>query len=99
MSRSSIYCLAAALFAGGLTFYWRWPAPEPAPPAAVAPVVAAVEAPPAVPLTTAPAPAASRSTPVAARLPSLAGTEVDGRLQTDAAGNLVLELALRDYFD
>jgi lipase chaperone LimK len=45
-------------------------------------------------------PAAAQAQPsVAAALPSLAGTEVDGRLQTDAAGNLLLELAVRDYFD
>ncbi|MGA4601865.1 lipase secretion chaperone, partial [Ectopseudomonas hydrolytica] len=44
--------------------------------------------------------AAAQAQPsVAAALPSLAGTEVDGRLQTDAAGNLLLELAVRDYFD
>ncbi|MFI8608458.1 lipase secretion chaperone [Pseudomonas sp. NPDC077649] len=100
MSRSLSLCLAAALLAGGLTLYWRWPAAEAVPAASVAPVGARVEqpAPAPVPRAAAPTPTATPQAP-AAPLPSLAGTEVDGRLQTDAAGNLVLELALRDYFD
>ncbi|MGM0768717.1 MAG: lipase secretion chaperone [Pseudomonadota bacterium] len=31
--------------------------------------------------------------------PSLAGTEIDGRLRADADGNLVIELETRDFFD
>ncbi|MGQ7957161.1 lipase secretion chaperone [Pseudomonas sp. SP16.1] len=99
MSRSLILCLAAASFAGGLTLFWRWPAAAPAPAAPVVSVAATVQA--SAPLAPVPPPvlAAKSPMPAALRLPSLAGTEVDGRLQTDAAGNLVLELALRDYFD
>jgi lipase chaperone LimK len=99
MSRSLSLCLAAALLAGGLTLYWRWPAAEAVPAAsALSSTVVAEPTSPSLAVP-APTPAAKPQAPGAAPLPSLAGTEVDGRLQTDAAGNLVLELALRDYFD
>lgn len=99
MSKFFSLSLVAVLVAGGLTLYWRWPAavPEAFPTAAVAvpsrqtstealsvPIAkASVEAQPSV----------------AESLPSLADTDVDGQLRTDAAGNLVLDLAVRDYFD
>lgn len=99
MSRFFSLSLVAVVLAGGLTLYWRWPAAVPE----TAPVTA---------LTVAPMQAASgevsassaatpddTQTPVAATLPSLVDTEVDGQLRTDAAGNLVLDLAVRDYFD
>lgn len=88
-----------ALAATAATLYWQWPT-SPMPAAAVAP--AAVPAPVSitsakpVPMqTTAPAQAPSR----VSSLPGLQGTEVDGELKTDSAGNLVLQLAVRDYFD
>lgn len=99
MSRFFGLSLVAVVLVGGFTLYWRWPAavPEVQPAATVAvpsrqssieqastsPVKAPAEAQP----------------PIAANLPSLAGTEVDGQLRTDAAGNLLLDLAVRDYFD
>lgn len=99
MSRFPSLCLVAALLAGGLTLYWRWPAAEAVPAASgLSFAVVAEPMPPALAVP-APVPAEPAPLPSATPLPSLAGTEVDGRLQTDAAGNLVLELALRDYFD
>ena len=99
MSRFPSLCLVAALLTGGLTLYWRWPAAEAVPAASgLSFAVVAEPMPPALAVP-APVPAEPAPLPSATPLPSLAGTEVDGRLQTDAAGNLVLELALRDYFD
>ncbi|MGA4320838.1 lipase secretion chaperone [Ectopseudomonas hydrolytica] len=98
MSRFFTFSLAAVLLAGALTLYWRWPAGEGQAPASS--VAAQPQAAPFTPSSASAVPAAAQAQPsVAAALPSLAGTEVDGRLQTDAAGNLLLELAVRDYFD
>lgn len=99
MSKFFSLSLAAVVLAGGLTLYWRWPAAEPEvqPAAAVAmPSQQSSIGQASAPATKAPAEAQPA---IAATLPSLAGTEVDGQLQTDSAGNLVLDLAVRDYFD
>jgi lipase chaperone LimK len=87
-----------ALGAGGLTLFWQWPA-EP---------TAAVAVPAALPATSTPlvlVPSAKTDSSGARRklsqplVPAMADTEIDGDLRTDAAGNLVLDLAVRDYFD
>ncbi|PKM33895.1 MAG: lipase chaperone [Gammaproteobacteria bacterium HGW-Gammaproteobacteria-12] len=99
MSKFFSLSLAAVVLAGGLTLYWRWPAAEPEvqPAAAVAmPSQQSSIEQASAPAAKAPAEAQPA---IAATLPSLAGTEVDGQLQTDSAGNLVLDLAVRDYFD
>ena len=95
------FCSVAglALAATAATLYWQWPT-LPSPAAAVAPT--AVPAPISITSAT-PAPTSS-VTPAqppsgVSSLPGLQGTEVDGELKTDSAGNLVLQLALRDYFD
>lgn len=99
MSRFLGFSLAAVLLAGGLTFYWRWPAPlPPATPAARAEPGAAPVQSPEVPVAPARVSGMAQA-PAATALPSLAGTTVDGQLRSDAAGNLVLDLAVRDYFD
>ena len=99
MSKFFSLSLVAVVVAGGLTLYWRWPAavPEALPTAAVAvPSRQTSTEPLSVPI----AKASSEAQPsVAESLPSLVDTEVDGQLRTDAAGNLVLDLAVRDYFD
>ena len=99
MSKFFSLSLVAVVVAGGLTLYWRWPAavPEvqPAAPVAVPSRQSSIEQ-VSVPVAKAPAEAQPS---IAATLPSLAGTEVDGQLRTDAAGNLLLDLAVRDYFD
>lgn len=99
MSKFFSLSLAAVVLAGGFTLYWRWPAAEPEvqPAAAVAmPSQQSSIEQASAPATKAPAEAQPA---IAATLPSLAGTEVDGQLRTDAAGNLLLDLAVRDYFD
>jgi lipase chaperone LimK len=93
------FVLTAVLVVGaaGLTLYWRWPAPIPAAAGRVAP-----PDPPATlpsPLLPPPARAAVEGAVARPLLPALAGTEVDGELQTDGAGNLQLSLGVRDYFD
>lgn len=99
MSKFFSLSLVAVVVAGGLTLYWRWPAavPEALPTVAVAvPSRAASSEPPSLPI----AEASVEAQPsVAESLPSLADTDVDGQLRTDAAGNLVMDLAVRDYFD
>lgn len=93
--------LAAVLvvMASGLTLYWQWPVVEPAPPAArqlASPIIS-----PLAPVAVAPAPVplvAARAS-AQALIPTMSDTEVDGDLKTDAAGNLILDLAVRDYFD
>ncbi|MET1078035.1 MAG: lipase secretion chaperone [Pseudomonas sp.] len=92
--------LLLGLGAAGLTLYGRWPSPAAPAMTNPAPVSAAVA-------TTAPRPlpALLAARPLATQalrqplVPGMAGTEIDGELKTDAAGNLVLDLALRDYFD
>lgn len=91
------YAPFAMLLAAAFVLYQQWPQ-------AVQPV-------PVVRLPTTPA-VQSQSEPVANQpvraadkvvaqnlLPSLADTEVDGQLRTDEEGNLVVDLAVRDYFD
>jgi lipase chaperone LimK len=96
--RSTVPLLLLAGSVAGLTLYWQWPATV----VAVAPAAAVTAT---APLTVAPSPllpAAKPDTAAAgapARLPGLQGTEVDGELKTDSAGNLQLNLALRDYLD
>lgn len=88
---------AAAVLSSALVVYWQWPAPTPV---AVlpAPVLSApnISPAPVAPAPVAVAPARSKS---AAIVPGMADTEVDGALMVDAAGNLVLDLAVRDYLD
>ncbi|QMV65469.1 lipase secretion chaperone [Pseudomonas berkeleyensis] len=99
MSRFFSLSLVAVVLVGGLTLYWRWPAavPETAPVTAL--TVAPMQAAPGEVSAFSAATPDDTQTPVAATLPSLVDTEVDGQLRTDAAGNLVLDLAVRDYFD
>lgn len=99
MSKLFSLSMVAVVVAGGLTLYWRWPAavPEVLPAAAVA---APSRQTSTEPLSAPIAQASAEAQPsVAVTLPSLADTDVDGQLRTDAAGNLVLDLAVRDYFD
>jgi lipase chaperone LimK len=89
-----------ALAASAATLYWQWPtAPTGEFKAAAAPTRVLDEVSAGALLRN--QPKAPSPSPVAgpAQLPGLQGTEVDGELKTDAAGNLVLQLALRDYFD
>lgn len=99
MSRFFSLSLVAVVLVGGLTLYWRWPAavPETVPVASLA--AAPTQASPGEVSVSSVAAPDDVQAPVAAALPSLVDTEVDGQLRTDAAGNLVLDLAVRDYFD
>ncbi len=96
--RSTVPLLVLAGSVAGLTLYWQWPA-------AALPVAPSVPAVAAAPLSVAPSPLLQTAKPdlTAARtpesLPGLQGTEVDGELKADSAGNLQLNLALRDYLD
>lgn len=96
--RSTVPLLLLAGSVAGLTLYWQWPAaavpPAPAVPAAatVAPTVT-----PSPLLQIAKPETSATRTP--SSLPGLQGTEVDGELKADSAGNLQLNLALRDYLD
>ena len=96
--RSTVPILLLAGGVAGLTLYWQWPAEAlPAMPAApVAPTVSLSVAPSPLLQAAKPTPAVV-SAPV--NLPGLQGTEVDGELKVDSAGNLQLSLALRDYLD
>jgi lipase chaperone LimK len=96
--RSTIPFLILAGSVAGLTLYWQWPGAGSSevpvvPAAAMAPLSAA----PSPLLQTAKPETSATRTP--ASLPGLQGTEVDGELKTDSAGNLQLNLALRDYLD
>lgn len=95
-STAALILLAGCI--AGLTLYWRWPAAElPVAPVALTAVAAPLSA------TSSLAPQTIRPTPPAvsapATLPGLQGTDVDGELKADSAGNLQLSLALRDYLD
>ncbi|MBU2156988.1 MAG: lipase chaperone [Gammaproteobacteria bacterium] len=96
--RSTVPLLVLAGSVAGLTLYWQWPA-------AALPVAPSVPDVAAAPLSVAPSPFLKTAKPdlSAARtpesLPGLQGTEVDGELKADSAGNLQLNLALRDYLD
>ena len=86
-----------ALVAAGVTLLLNWPSPA----AVVSPPL--VQARPVVPSVPAVVPVAAphvmAQSSAATALAPLAGTEVDGRLSTDAAGNLLVDLGVRDYFD
>lgn len=96
--RSTVVYVVLAGSIAGLTLFWRWPAANPS-----APVTAVV--PPKAILADAPAPllpvitSSPSAAPSPANLPGLQGTEVDGELKADSAGNLQLSLGLRDYLD
>ncbi|NQD93899.1 lipase chaperone [Pseudomonas sp. CrR25] len=95
--RTIVWLTLLVVASAGLTLYWQWPtstAPD------AAPAMTSVSGMP----TANPKPV--RSVPDApppplpqVLVPSMAGTEVDGELRTDAAGNLQLSLGVRDYFD
>ncbi|MBU1283899.1 MAG: lipase chaperone [Gammaproteobacteria bacterium] len=96
--RSTVPLLVLAGSVAGLTLYWQWPA-------AALPVAPSVPAVAAAPLSVAPSPLLQTAKPdlsvarTPESLPGLQGTEVDGELKADSAGNLQLNLALRDYLD
>lgn len=96
--RSTVPLLVLAGSVAGLTLYWQWPA-------AALPVAPAVSAVATAPLSVAPSPLLATAKPdtstarAPASLPGLQGTEVDGELKADSAGNLQLSLGLRDYLD
>lgn len=102
MTRSVPKSFALVLVAGsvaGFTLFWNWPSDQ-APVsqgAVLSPVNTALPSTPLVlqliPATQAPVVLAPSS------LPGLQGTEVDGELKVDSAGNLHLSLAVRDYLD
>jgi lipase chaperone LimK len=97
--RPTVTCLLLAGGVAGLTLYWQWPdAALPAVPAvAVTTTSVLAEVPsPLLQEATKPSTAVVRAP---ASLPGLQGTEVDGELKADSAGNLQLSLALRDYLD
>lgn len=86
-----------ALMVGALTLYWQWPSAEPV--AAIAPVPVRATPAPRLPQP-APSPSVVPGRHVSQPLVrAMADTEIDGELRTDAAGNLILDLAVRDYFD
>lgn len=96
--RSTVALLLLVGSVAGLTLYWQWPAAAvPVAPAASVTVKALPVAIPSPLLKTAKPNTAVVSAP--ASLPGLQGTEVDGELKVDSAGNLQLSLALRDYLD
>jgi len=96
--RSTVPLLILAGSVAGLTLFWQWPTTA----VAVAPAAAVTVT---APLPVAASPLLQTAKPVLstarapASLPGLQGTEVDGELKTDSAGNLQLNLALRDYLD
>ncbi|VXB99471.1 Lipase chaperone [Pseudomonas sp. 8BK] len=96
--RSTVALLLLAGSVAGLTLYWQWPATA----VAVAPAAAVTVT---TPLAVAPSPLLPVAKPdtvavgAPVSLPGLQGTDVDGELKADSAGNLQLNLALRDYLD
>lgn len=93
--RSIVLATLLVVSGAALTLYWRWPLP-----------VAQSAAPAPVTLPAVPSPLLHQSAPSPATrpapqplLPGMADTEVDGELKTDSAGNLLLSLGVRDYFD
>ncbi len=86
-----------ALVAAGVTLLLNWPSTAVVVPAPAAPVQAVTTPAPLPVPAAAPLPAVSALTAVP--LAPLAGTEVDGQLRTDADGNLLINLGVRDYFD
>ena len=96
--RSTVPLLLLAGSVAGFTLYWQWPAPA-------VPVSPAIRAVVSAPSPVVPSPLQQTAKPdisaarAPANLPGLQGTEVDGELKADSAGNLQLNLALRDYLD
>ncbi|WP_298189388.1 lipase secretion chaperone [uncultured Pseudomonas sp.] len=96
--RSTAPLLLLAGSVAGLTLYWQWPS-------AAIPAAPAIEVVGNPPLSVAHIPQLNSAKPAHAvvgepmHLPGLQGTEVDGELNADSAGNLQLNLALRDYLD
>lgn len=96
--RTTVPLLVLAGSVVGLTLYWQWPA-------AAVPVVAVAPGAIAPAGSAAPSPLLHAIKPnqttinEPVSLPGLQGTEVDGDLKADSAGNLQLNLALRDYLD
>lgn len=96
--RTLVPFLLLAGSVAGLTLYWQWPE------VAVAGKPTAVLT-AAAPLSVMPTPLLQVAKPSIAgvrqpiNLPGLQGTEVDGELSADSAGNLQLNLGLRDYLD
>jgi lipase chaperone LimK len=96
--RSFVSLVVLAIGAAALTLYWQWPDSVVAQVDSARPVPA-VAAAISDPVLRQPAPTVVEPATPPALLPGLRGTEVDGALQADSAGNLQLDLALRDYFD
>jgi lipase chaperone LimK len=97
-TRSIVSLTVLAIVAAALTLYWQWPQPIAARADAASPTQPGASV-IASPLLRQPAPPAVEQAAPVAVLPSLSGTEVDGELKTDSAGDLQLDLAPRDYFD
>ena len=96
--RSLALLALLGLATAGLILYWQWPQQvvvQIDSARLVPPVAVAI----ASPVLRQPAPAVVTPAAPPALLQGLRGTEVDGALKTDSAGNLQLDLALRDYFD
>ena len=96
--RSTVALLLLAGSVAGLTLYWQWPATA----VVVAPAAAVTVTTPLAAVPSSLLPVAKPDTAAAgapASLPGLQGTDVDGELKADSAGNLQLNLALRDYLD
>jgi lipase chaperone LimK len=94
-ARHILLLFAVVTCSAGLVLYWQWPEPVPSP------EIAAVKTQPVESAQSVPPPLSPSAAAVTAPsvLPGLQGTEVDGELRTDSAGNLQLSLGLRDYFD
>lgn len=96
--RTTVALLLLAGSVAGLTLYWQWPgAALSATPAASAAAKAPLSVAPSPHLVTTKPDVSTVKAPTS--LPGLQDTEVDGELRADSAGNLQLNLALRDYLD
>jgi lipase chaperone LimK len=91
-----LFFLIVAL--AGLVLYWQWPVAPLAPQIEVA---VERQTPALSPVAPQALPGVARQQPLQQPplVPSMADTEVDGELKTDRAGNLLLGLGVRDYFD
>lgn len=96
--RTTVALLLLAGSVAGLTLYWQWSgAALSATPAASAAAKAPLSVAPSPLLVTTKPDVSTVKAPTS--LPGLQDTEVDGELRADSAGNLQLNLALRDYLD
>lgn len=95
----SFALLLVAGSVAGFTLFWHWPTHQ-SPSTQTSATSAITQTLPGAPvsLLRAPQPKAT-VTPESPTLPGLQGTEVDGELKADSAGNLHLSLAVRDYLD